>query len=82
MTTTVHNKYDILCIFSLPFLDPTSAISLSSSMLTCKTPSQAVPSEQQVKLRVDAVERLAPVLFTYNQDPVIKSIQPSRSFVR
>lgn len=81
MTTTVHDKYYILCIFSPP-LNPTSTISLSSSMLTCKTPSQAAPSRQQVKLKVDSVERLAPVLFTYNQDPVIKSIQPSRSFVR
>uniref|UniRef100_A0A665VDR3 receptor protein-tyrosine kinase n=1 Tax=Echeneis naucrates TaxID=173247 RepID=A0A665VDR3_ECHNA len=32
-------------------------------------------------LTVDSVERLAPVLFTYNQDPIINSIQPSRSFV-
>ncbi|XP_071313534.1 hepatocyte growth factor receptor isoform X2 [Trachinotus anak] len=55
--------------------------SLSSTMLTCKTPPHAVPSEQPVKLTVDSVELLAPVLFTYNQDPIINSIQPSRSFV-
>ncbi|XP_041794946.1 hepatocyte growth factor receptor isoform X2 [Chelmon rostratus] len=55
--------------------------SLSSSMLTCKTPPHAVPSKQPVKLMVDWVERHAPVLFTYNQDPIINSIQPSRSFV-
>ncbi|XP_026221003.1 hepatocyte growth factor receptor isoform X2 [Anabas testudineus] len=55
--------------------------SLSSTMLTCKTPQHAVPSEQPVKLTVDSVECLAPVLFTYNQDPIINSIQPSRSFV-
>ncbi|XP_027139100.1 hepatocyte growth factor receptor isoform X2 [Larimichthys crocea] len=55
--------------------------SLSSSMLTCKTPPHAVPSKQPVKLTVDSVERLAPVMFTYNQDPIINSIQPSRSFV-
>uniref|UniRef100_A0A7N8WMY0 receptor protein-tyrosine kinase n=1 Tax=Mastacembelus armatus TaxID=205130 RepID=A0A7N8WMY0_9TELE len=56
--------------------------SLSPTMLTCKTPPHAVPSEQPVKLTVDSVERHAPMLFTYNQDPIINSIQPSRSFVR
>ncbi|KAM7415166.1 hypothetical protein PAMA_019812 [Pampus argenteus] len=55
--------------------------SLSSNMLTCKTPPNAVPSKQPVKLTVDSVERHAPVLFTYNQDPIINSIQPSRSFI-
>lgn len=55
--------------------------SLSASMLTCKTPPQPHPSQQLVKLKVDSVERRAPTPFTYNQDPVIKSIQPSRSFV-
>ncbi|CAN9499011.1 unnamed protein product [Ophioblennius macclurei] len=55
--------------------------SLTSTMLTCKTPPQAEPSEQPVKLTVDSVERLAPRHFTYNQDPIINSIQPSRSFV-
>ncbi len=51
-------------------------------MLTCKTPPYSVPSKQNVKLTVDSVERYAPMPFTYNQDPIIKSIQPSRSFVR
>ncbi|XP_063768557.1 hepatocyte growth factor receptor isoform X2 [Eleginops maclovinus] len=55
--------------------------SLSSTMLTCKTPPHAVPSKQPVKLTVDSVELHAPVLFTYNPDPIIHSIQPSRSFV-
>ncbi|XP_061534063.1 hepatocyte growth factor receptor isoform X1 [Phycodurus eques] len=55
--------------------------SLSSAMLTCKTPPHAVPSAQPVKLTVDSVERHAPTLFTYNQDPLINSIQPSRSFI-
>ncbi|XP_068459154.1 hepatocyte growth factor receptor [Clinocottus analis] len=55
--------------------------SLSSTMLTCKTPPHAVPSKQPVKLTVDSVERVAPVPFTFNQDPIINSIQPSRSFV-
>uniref|UniRef100_A0AAQ5X5D1 receptor protein-tyrosine kinase n=1 Tax=Amphiprion ocellaris TaxID=80972 RepID=A0AAQ5X5D1_AMPOC len=54
--------------------------SLSSTMLTCKTPPHTVPSEQPVKLMVDSVERHAPVLFTYNQDPIINNIQPLRSF--
>uniref|UniRef100_A0A671VB69 receptor protein-tyrosine kinase n=1 Tax=Sparus aurata TaxID=8175 RepID=A0A671VB69_SPAAU len=55
--------------------------SLSASMLTCKTPPNTFPSKQSVKLTVDSVERLAPQMFTYNQDPIINSIQPSRSFV-
>uniref|UniRef100_A0A3Q1FLZ0 Hepatocyte growth factor receptor n=1 Tax=Acanthochromis polyacanthus TaxID=80966 RepID=A0A3Q1FLZ0_9TELE len=55
--------------------------SLSSTMLTCKTPPHSVPSEQPVKLTVDFVEHHAPVLFTYNQDPIINNIQPLRSFV-
>ncbi|XP_061750286.1 hepatocyte growth factor receptor [Nerophis ophidion] len=55
--------------------------SLSSSMLTCKTPPHAVPSQQPVQLTVDSVERPAPLLFTYEQDPIINSIRPSRSFI-
>ncbi|XP_072242533.1 hepatocyte growth factor receptor isoform X2 [Leuresthes tenuis] len=55
--------------------------SLSSTMLTCKTPPYAVPSEQPIKLTVDSVELYAPMMFTYNQEPIINSIQPSRSFV-
>ncbi|KAF7223929.1 hepatocyte growth factor receptor [Nothobranchius furzeri] len=55
--------------------------SLTSTMLTCKTPSQLAPSEELVKLTVDSVEFHAPVLFTYNNDPIIHSIQPLRSFV-
>ncbi|XP_077425336.1 hepatocyte growth factor receptor isoform X1 [Vanacampus margaritifer] len=51
------------------------------NMLTCKTPSHTVPSAQPVKLTVDSVERHAPLPFTYNQDPLINSIQPSRSFI-
>ncbi|KAF7645839.1 hypothetical protein LDENG_00197570 [Lucifuga dentata] len=55
--------------------------SVASSMLTCKTPPHADPSKQPVKLTVDSVERFAPLHFTYNEDPLINSIQPSRSFV-
>uniref|UniRef100_H3DF54 Hepatocyte growth factor receptor n=1 Tax=Tetraodon nigroviridis TaxID=99883 RepID=H3DF54_TETNG len=55
--------------------------SLSPTMLTCKTSPYAVPCKQPVKLTVDSVERQAPLLFTYNRDPIISSIQPSRSFV-
>ena len=78
------------CVYSLPSrlkpLPPTLVVTstarLSSTMLTCKTPPHAVPSEQPVKLTVDSVELHAPVPFTYNHDPIINSIQPSRSFVR
>lgn len=68
----VHSKTTLLL----------SSISLSSTMLTCKTPPHDGPSEQPVRLTVDSVELLARVPFTYNQDPIINSIQPSRSFVR
>ncbi|XP_053742394.1 hepatocyte growth factor receptor isoform X1 [Synchiropus splendidus] len=60
---------------------PCKIQSLSSTMLTCKTPPNTFPSKQPVKLTIDSVERIAPVLFTYNQDPIINSIQPSRSFI-
>lgn len=55
--------------------------SLSSSMATCKTPPQPLPSQQPVRLTLDSVKLTAPKLFSYNQDPIINSIQPSRSFV-
>ncbi|KAM3870140.1 hepatocyte growth factor receptor [Diretmus argenteus] len=55
--------------------------SVSSSMLTCKTPAHANRSKQPVKLTVDSVVRHAPIPFTYNDDPIINSIQPSRSFI-
>uniref|UniRef100_A0A8C5HJY3 receptor protein-tyrosine kinase n=1 Tax=Gouania willdenowi TaxID=441366 RepID=A0A8C5HJY3_GOUWI len=54
--------------------------SRSFTMLTCKTPN-SVPSDQPVKLTIDTAIRFAPQLFTYNQDPIINNIQPSRSFV-
>lgn len=82
MTTTVHTNTTIYPVCLLIPLTPTAIISLSPSMLTCKTPPHAFLSKQPVKLTVDSVERHAPVLFTYNQDPIINSIQPSRSFVR
>lgn len=88
MTTTVHTltQQRIFCVCALSSTPDSrsnpSAISLSSAMLTCKAPPHAVPSEQPVRLTVDSVEVHAPVLFTYNQDPIINSIQPSRSFVR
>lgn len=69
-----QQQQPIMCVYF--------TISLTSNMLTCKTPPQPVLSKQPVKLTVDSVERHAPVLFTYNQDPIVNSIQPSRSFVR
>ncbi|KAJ0069764.1 hypothetical protein NL108_013311, partial [Boleophthalmus pectinirostris] len=55
--------------------------SLSSSMVTCKTPPQPLPSQEVVRFSLDSVELRAPTVFSYNQDPIINSIQPSRSFV-
>ncbi|KAK6317901.1 hypothetical protein J4Q44_G00111920 [Coregonus suidteri] len=56
-------------------------LSVSDTMLMCRTPPQSVPSRQAVYVRVDSVVREAPVLFTYNKDPLISSIQPTRSFI-
>uniref|UniRef100_A0AAZ3Q1Q5 Hepatocyte growth factor receptor n=1 Tax=Oncorhynchus tshawytscha TaxID=74940 RepID=A0AAZ3Q1Q5_ONCTS len=55
---------------------------VSGTMLMCRTPPQSAPSRQVVYMRVDSVVREAPVLFTYNEDPLISSIQPTRSFIR
>ncbi|CAL8376223.1 unnamed protein product [Arctogadus glacialis] len=55
--------------------------SVISTTLICKTPPSPEPSNQPVTLTLDGVERRAPGPFTYNQDPVINSIQPSRSFI-
>uniref|UniRef100_A0A674NFG1 receptor protein-tyrosine kinase n=1 Tax=Takifugu rubripes TaxID=31033 RepID=A0A674NFG1_TAKRU len=73
------NKREVTVGKSLP--SSLSSNSLSATMLTCKTPPHAVPSKQPVRLTVDSVARDAPVLYTYHQDPIISSIQPSRSFV-
>uniref|UniRef100_A0A673ZR91 receptor protein-tyrosine kinase n=1 Tax=Salmo trutta TaxID=8032 RepID=A0A673ZR91_SALTR len=62
-----------MCILSLS--------SVSVTMLMCRTPPQSAPSLQAVYVRVDSVVREAPVLFTYNEDPLISSIQPTRSFI-
>lgn len=82
MAPTVQTNTTIYPVCLLTPLTPTYTISLSSTMLTCKTPPNTVLSKQPVKLTIDSVERHTPALFTYNQDPIINSIQPSRSFVR
>uniref|UniRef100_A0A8C7MAD3 Hepatocyte growth factor receptor n=1 Tax=Oncorhynchus kisutch TaxID=8019 RepID=A0A8C7MAD3_ONCKI len=56
-------------------------LSVSVTMLMCRTPPQSAPSLQAVYVRVDSVVREAPVLFAYNKDPLISSIQPTRSFI-
>ncbi|XP_071200136.1 hepatocyte growth factor receptor-like [Salvelinus alpinus] len=56
-------------------------LSVSVTMVMCKTPPQSAPSLQAVYVRVDSVVREAPVLFAYNEDPLISSIQPTRSFI-
>uniref|UniRef100_A0A8C7ZN56 Sema domain-containing protein n=1 Tax=Oryzias sinensis TaxID=183150 RepID=A0A8C7ZN56_9TELE len=56
--------------------------SLTSTMITCKTPSHAFTSKEWVKLTIDSVKRQAATQFTYNEDPIIINIQPSHSFMR
>ncbi|KAJ8388605.1 hypothetical protein AAFF_G00131700 [Aldrovandia affinis] len=55
--------------------------SISASTLTCKTPPLAPPSQYPVKLTIDSAVCTTPTPFTYNQDPFIEGIQPSRSFI-
>uniref|UniRef100_A0A4W4DPJ4 Sema domain-containing protein n=1 Tax=Electrophorus electricus TaxID=8005 RepID=A0A4W4DPJ4_ELEEL len=53
----------------------------SADMLTCQTPSQDSPSQHKVQLHMDGVIREAPANYTYNEDPLIHSVQPTRSFI-
>ncbi|XP_060784391.1 hepatocyte growth factor receptor isoform X2 [Neoarius graeffei] len=55
--------------------------SLSASMLTCQTPSQDSPSQHKVRLNIDGVTFQAPANYTYNEDPLIHNVQPTRSFI-
>lgn len=51
-------------------------------MLTCQTPSQDSPSQHKVQLHIDGVTFQAPSNYTYNEDPLIHNVQPTRSFIR
>ncbi|MCI4380350.1 hypothetical protein PGIGA_G00239240 [Pangasianodon gigas] len=55
--------------------------SLSANMLTCQTPSQDSPSQHKVQLHIDGVTFQAPANYTYNEDPLIHNVQPTRSFI-
>ncbi|XP_006633394.2 hepatocyte growth factor receptor isoform X1 [Lepisosteus oculatus] len=54
--------------------------SVSETLLKCKTPPQTAPSQFPVKLKIDSTLLEAPS-YTYNEDPFISNIQPSRSFI-
>lgn len=56
--------------------------SLSANMLTCQTPPQDSLSQLNVQLRIDGVSIKAPVNYSYNEDPLIHNVQPTRSFIR
>ncbi|KAJ8245354.1 hypothetical protein GJAV_G00269870 [Gymnothorax javanicus] len=60
---------------------PCELNSVSASVLTCKTPAHPSPSQHPVTLTIDSAVRSAPVPYSYNQDPYIEGIQPSRSFI-
>ncbi|KAL6480596.1 hypothetical protein MHYP_G00116290 [Metynnis hypsauchen] len=53
----------------------------SATVLTCQTPSQHSPSQHKIQLHIDGVTREAPANYTYNEDPLIHSVQPTRSFI-
>ncbi|XP_046705569.1 hepatocyte growth factor receptor isoform X2 [Silurus meridionalis] len=55
--------------------------SSSASMLTCQTPPQDVLSQHSVQVHIDGVTFQAPSNYTYNEDPLIHNIQPTRSFI-
>lgn len=55
--------------------------SLLANMLTCQTPSQDSPSQHKVQLHIDGVTFQAPSNYTYNEDPLIHNVQPTRSFI-
>ncbi|XP_053362272.1 hepatocyte growth factor receptor isoform X2 [Clarias gariepinus] len=55
--------------------------SLSANMLTCQTPPQDSLSQLNVQLRIDGVSIKAPVNYSYNEDPLIHNVQPTRSFI-
>ncbi|XP_060740403.1 hepatocyte growth factor receptor isoform X2 [Tachysurus vachellii] len=54
---------------------------LSADMLTCQTPSQDSPSLHKLQLHIDGVTVQAPSNYTYNEDPLIHNVQPTRSFI-
>ncbi|KAM9469985.1 hepatocyte growth factor receptor isoform 2-T2 [Clarias gariepinus] len=55
--------------------------SLSANTLTCQTPPQDSLSQLNVQLRIDSVSIKAPVNYSYNEDPLIHNVQPTRSFI-
>ncbi|KAI5105546.1 hepatocyte growth factor receptor isoform X1 [Silurus meridionalis] len=55
--------------------------SSSASMLTCQTPPQDVLSQHSVQVHIDGVTFQAPSNYTYDEDPLIHNIQPTRSFI-
>ncbi|RXM30143.1 Hepatocyte growth factor receptor [Acipenser ruthenus] len=56
--------------------------SVSETMLKCMTPVQITPSKYPVKLKIDSSVLEAAIPYTYNEDPIVSDIQPSRSFIR
>ncbi|XP_036376075.1 hepatocyte growth factor receptor-like [Megalops cyprinoides] len=55
--------------------------SVSAHVLTCRTPAQPSPAVYPVTLTIDSAAAAVPVPYTYNEDPFIDSIQPTRSFI-
>ncbi|XP_041110612.1 hepatocyte growth factor receptor-like isoform X1 [Polyodon spathula] len=55
--------------------------SVSDTMLKCTTPAQTTPSKYPVKLKIDSSVLEVAIPYTYNEDPIVSDIQPSRSFI-
>nr|XP_023664854.1 hepatocyte growth factor receptor [Paramormyrops kingsleyae] len=60
---------------------PCQLQSTSRSMLTCRTPPHGALARVPVSLTMDSAPIEGPGTFSYNQDPFIAHIQPSRSFI-
>lgn len=55
--------------------------SVSDSTLECYTPAQTTPTEFPVKLKIDLANRETDS-FSYQEDPIVYEIHPTKSFIR
>lgn len=55
--------------------------SVSDSILECYTPAQTSPTEFPIKLKIDLANRETDS-FSYQDDPIVYEIYPTKSFIR
>lgn len=54
---------------------------MSDSILECYTPAQTTPTEFPIKLKIDLANREMNS-FSYQEDPIVYAIHPTKSFIR